>query len=149
MRRISVFFYSLVDVVLRAEALYFGGRGAHQDCHRQLVFDGNCEGITFLDPAETAQKYINILRRHSNMLQTRTASRFRSTKTANTGCSSENSSSTWKNSLRFAVYGLQMICWQAFLTIEVIICKLKTVNCIQYNPTQSKTSVQSSCCNHG
>ena len=28
-----------------------------------LVFDGNCEGITFLDPAETAQKYINILRK--------------------------------------------------------------------------------------
>ena len=92
-----------------------------------LVFDGNCEGITFLDPAETAQKYINILRRHSNMLQTRTASRFLSTKTANTECSSENSFSTWKNSLRFAVYGLQMICWQAFLTIEVIICKLYTI----------------------
>lgn len=28
-----------------------------------LVFDGNCEGITYLDPAETAQKYINILRK--------------------------------------------------------------------------------------
>ncbi len=28
-----------------------------------LVFDGNCEGITFLDPAETAQKYINLLRK--------------------------------------------------------------------------------------
>jgi len=28
-----------------------------------LVFDGNCEGITFLDPAETAQKYIDILRK--------------------------------------------------------------------------------------
>ena len=27
-----------------------------------LVFDGNCEGITFLDPAETAQKYIDLLR---------------------------------------------------------------------------------------
>ena len=28
-----------------------------------LVFDGNCEGITFLDPAVTAQKYIDILRK--------------------------------------------------------------------------------------
>ena len=28
-----------------------------------LVFDGNCEGITFLDPIETAQKYIDILRK--------------------------------------------------------------------------------------
>ena len=28
-----------------------------------LVFDGNCEGITFLDPAATAQKYIDILRK--------------------------------------------------------------------------------------
>ena len=28
-----------------------------------LVFDGNCEGITFLDPVETAQKYIDILRK--------------------------------------------------------------------------------------
>ena len=28
-----------------------------------LVFDGNCESITYLDPAETAQKYINILRK--------------------------------------------------------------------------------------
>ena len=28
-----------------------------------LVFDGNCEGIAFLDPAETAQKYIDILRK--------------------------------------------------------------------------------------
>ena len=28
-----------------------------------LVFDGNCEGITFLDPAETGQKYIDILRK--------------------------------------------------------------------------------------
>ena len=28
-----------------------------------LVFDGNCEGITFLDPAETAQKYIDLLRK--------------------------------------------------------------------------------------
>ena len=28
-----------------------------------LVFDGNCEGITFLDPATTAQKYIDILRK--------------------------------------------------------------------------------------
>ena len=28
-----------------------------------LVFDGNCEGITFLDLAETAQKYIDILRK--------------------------------------------------------------------------------------
>ena len=28
-----------------------------------LVFDGNCEGITFLDPAEMAQKYIDILRK--------------------------------------------------------------------------------------
>ena len=28
-----------------------------------LVFDKNCEGITFLDPAETAQKYIDILRK--------------------------------------------------------------------------------------
>ena len=28
-----------------------------------LVFDGNCEGITYLDPAETAQKYIHILRK--------------------------------------------------------------------------------------
>ena len=28
-----------------------------------LVFDGNCEDITYLDPAETAQKYIDILRR--------------------------------------------------------------------------------------
>ena len=27
------------------------------------VFDGNCEGITYLDPAETAQKYIDILRK--------------------------------------------------------------------------------------
>ena len=26
-----------------------------------LVFDGNCQGITYLDPAETAQKYIDIL----------------------------------------------------------------------------------------
>ena len=30
---------------------------------RGLVFDGNCEGITFLDPTETAQKYIDILRK--------------------------------------------------------------------------------------
>jgi 5'-nucleotidase len=28
-----------------------------------LVFDGNCEGITFLDPAETGQKYIDLLRK--------------------------------------------------------------------------------------
>ncbi|MBR4192391.1 MAG: bifunctional metallophosphatase/5'-nucleotidase [Prevotella sp.] len=28
-----------------------------------LVFDGNCEGIVYLDPAETAQKYIDILRK--------------------------------------------------------------------------------------
>lgn len=28
-----------------------------------LVFDGNCEGITFLDPAEAGQKYIDILRK--------------------------------------------------------------------------------------
>ena len=28
-----------------------------------LVFDGNCQGITYLDPAETAQKYINLLRK--------------------------------------------------------------------------------------
>jgi 5'-nucleotidase len=28
-----------------------------------LVFDSNCEGITYLDPAETGQKYIDILRR--------------------------------------------------------------------------------------
>ena len=28
-----------------------------------LVFDGNCEGITYLDPSETAQKYIDILRK--------------------------------------------------------------------------------------
>ena len=28
-----------------------------------LVFDGNCEGLTYLDPAETAQKYIDILRK--------------------------------------------------------------------------------------
>jgi len=32
-----------------------------------LVFDGNCEGITFLDPAETAQKYIDILRRQEKV----------------------------------------------------------------------------------
>lgn len=28
-----------------------------------LVFDVNCEGVTFLDPAQTAQKYIDILRK--------------------------------------------------------------------------------------
>ena len=28
-----------------------------------LVFDGNCEGITYLDPVETAQKYIDLLRK--------------------------------------------------------------------------------------
>ena len=28
-----------------------------------LVFDGNCEGITFLDPAEIGQKYIDLLRK--------------------------------------------------------------------------------------
>ena len=28
-----------------------------------LVFDGNCAGITYLDPAQTAQKYIDILRK--------------------------------------------------------------------------------------
>lgn len=28
-----------------------------------LVLDANCEGITYLDPAETAQKYIDILRK--------------------------------------------------------------------------------------
>lgn len=28
-----------------------------------LVFDANCEGLTYLDPAETAQKYIDILRK--------------------------------------------------------------------------------------
>jgi len=28
-----------------------------------LVFDGNCEGIKFLDPAESAQKYIDLLRK--------------------------------------------------------------------------------------
>ena len=28
-----------------------------------LVFDGNCEGITFIDPIEAAQKYIDILRK--------------------------------------------------------------------------------------
>ena len=28
-----------------------------------LVFDGNCEGITFLDPAEAGQKYIDLLRK--------------------------------------------------------------------------------------
>jgi 5'-nucleotidase len=27
-----------------------------------LVFDGNCEGLTYLDPAETGQKYIDLLR---------------------------------------------------------------------------------------
>ncbi len=27
-----------------------------------LVFEGNCQGVTYLDPAETAQKYIDILR---------------------------------------------------------------------------------------
>ena len=29
---------------------------------RGLVLDNNCEGITFLDPAETGQKYIDLLR---------------------------------------------------------------------------------------
>ena len=28
-----------------------------------LVFDGNCKGITFIDPADAAQKYIDILRK--------------------------------------------------------------------------------------
>jgi 5'-nucleotidase len=28
-----------------------------------LVFDGNCKGITYIDPAEAAQKYIDILRK--------------------------------------------------------------------------------------
>lgn len=28
-----------------------------------LVFDGNCEGVTFLDPAEIGQKYIDLLRK--------------------------------------------------------------------------------------
>jgi len=28
-----------------------------------LVFDGNCKGITYLDPAETGQKYIDLLRK--------------------------------------------------------------------------------------
>ena len=28
-----------------------------------LVFDGSCQGITFIDPAEAAQKYIDILRK--------------------------------------------------------------------------------------
>jgi 5'-nucleotidase len=28
-----------------------------------LVSDSNCEGVTYLDPAETAQKYIDILRK--------------------------------------------------------------------------------------
>ena len=28
-----------------------------------LVFDGNCEGVAYLDPAETAQKYIDLLRK--------------------------------------------------------------------------------------
>ena len=28
-----------------------------------LVFDGNCEGLTYLDPAETGQKYIDLLRK--------------------------------------------------------------------------------------
>ena len=28
-----------------------------------LVFDGNCEGLVYLDPAETAQKYIDLLRK--------------------------------------------------------------------------------------
>jgi 5'-nucleotidase len=27
------------------------------------VFDGNCKGITYIDPAEAAQKYIDILRK--------------------------------------------------------------------------------------
>ena len=30
---------------------------------KELVSDRNCEGITYLDPAETAQKYIDLLRR--------------------------------------------------------------------------------------
>lgn len=28
-----------------------------------LVFDGNCKGLVYLDPAETAQKYIDLLRK--------------------------------------------------------------------------------------
>jgi len=28
-----------------------------------LVFDGNCEGVTFIDPAEAAKKYIDLLRK--------------------------------------------------------------------------------------
>ena len=35
-----------------------------------LVFDGNCEGITFLDPAETGQKYIDILRKQDTYMPT-------------------------------------------------------------------------------
>ena len=30
---------------------------------KDLVFDGNCEGLVYLDPAETAQKYIDLLRK--------------------------------------------------------------------------------------
>ena len=33
-----------------------------------LVFDGNCEGIVYLDPAETAQKYIDILRKQEKFI---------------------------------------------------------------------------------
>jgi 5'-nucleotidase len=32
-----------------------------------LVSDANCKGITFLDPAETAQKYIDILRKQEKV----------------------------------------------------------------------------------
>ena len=68
-----------------------------------LVFDGNCEGLTFLDPAETAQKYIDILRKQEKCdlvicishlgwevseypdEKFRTVSRFPSTRMASTG----------------------------------------------------------------
>jgi len=48
-------------VTLKRQGLKIGVFGLSPRL-RGLVFDGNCEGITYLDPAETAQKYIDLLR---------------------------------------------------------------------------------------
>ena len=49
-------------IVLKREGVKIGVF-ALSPALKGLVFDGNCEGITYLDPAETAQKYIDLLRK--------------------------------------------------------------------------------------
>ena len=49
-------------IVLKREGVKIGVF-ALAPAMKGLVFDGNCKGVEFLDPAETAQKYIDILRK--------------------------------------------------------------------------------------